>query len=84
MHVAGWLQISNQEHQLCMYLATCIVPNVTYSKNLCFISESAGQKYHKQLKLSGRKVLRFDRICENVEKTFMILLPLLYQQRDVY
>ena len=31
--------------------------------------------YHKQQKLSERKVSWFNRICENVEKTFMILLP---------
>ena len=27
----------------------------------------------KQQKLIGRKVLRFDRICENVEKAFIII-----------
>ena len=32
------------------------------------------QIYHKQQKLSERKVLQFNRICENIEKTFMILL----------
>ena len=31
--------------------------------------------YRKQQKLSGKKVSWFDRICENVEKTFAILLP---------
>ena len=31
--------------------------------------------YRKHQKLSRRKVLRIDRICENVEKTFAILLP---------
>ena len=31
--------------------------------------------YHKQQKLSERNVSWFNRICENVEKTFKILLP---------
>ena len=30
---------------------------------------------HRQQKLSEKKVSWFNRICENVEKTFTILLP---------
>ena len=43
--------------------------------NLCAVHKKTDTKYLKQQKLSGRKVSQFDRICENVEKTFVILLP---------
>ena len=35
--------------------------------------------HRKQQKLSRREVLWCDKICESVEKTFMVLPPLCYQ-----
>ena len=49
------------------FILSLIISTVLYTVNKCV--------YRKQQKLSGRKVSRFDRICENVEKTFVILLP---------
>ena len=61
---------------LSIMLMSKFVPNFVPSYHDCYITKVIGLAiYHKQQKLSERKVSWFNSICENVEKTFMILLP---------